>query len=519
MTTKSSTKSPSSSAGSKSLAENKKKPASRSRRRRARGVPGALVAVLLIIAVFFGGLAGFVVANKTNTIQPKLDAANARITELENILTMMGFSEGISNPTDFIFDDTDSSDEAAHLAGETGDEPNILANEDTLAGAMLEETGEEIVVAEFNGGTLLSSEVIGPYNDQIATEAFGYGNTEIDAGETLMMVMENLVADKICYLKAESLGLTTLTDADKQAILESCEYDYKEQADFYRDSVDLTGMTAEEADAAVAAYLQDEIGISMESMVEEATLAYWRAKLFAEVTKDVTVAPEEIQSAYDALLADQQKRFSEYPDDYEFAIMSGETIAYNLEDYRYIKHILLTFDDPEVATKVEDLYYQISELDPASDMEKISALQTELNGYYTDLDAQAEAIVAELNGGADFDALIAQYGEDEAMDYEPVKSTGYIISSTSVNQFSEDFIEACMMLQNVGDVSVPVHSVGGVHIIKYLGDTVPGAVPIDSIRSILEAEVLAEKQDSAYVEQEAQWIAEAAPKYYPENLQ
>ena len=516
MATKSSSKSSGRSAANRDNTENRKKPASR--RRRRRGVPGALVAVLLI-AIFFGGLVGFVVANKTNTYRAQLDTANARITELENILTMMGFSEGVSNPSDFIFDDSDDSDEAADLSGETADDSSVLWNEDGLVSGMLEETGEEIIVAEFNGGSLLSSEVISPYNDQLATEAFGFGDAEVDASETLLMVMENLVADKICYLKAEQMGLTTLTEADTQAIQASCEADFKEQMDFYRDSVDLTGMTDEEAEAAVITYLQDEIGISLEDMVEEATVAYWRSKLFDEVTKDVTVTPEEVQAAYDALLADQQQRFAEYPDDYEFAIMSGETIAYNLDGYRYIKHIQLAFDDPEVATTVEDLYYQISELDPTADFEQITALQTELNGYYAELDAQAETIVAELGAGADFDALIAKYGDDEAMDYEPVKTTGYIVSSTSVNQFSEEFIEACMMLENAGDVSVPIHSAGGVHIIKYIGDTVPGAVSLDSIRSILEAEVLAEKQDEVYVEQEAQWILEADPKYYPENLQ
>lgn len=497
---------------------NQKKPASRSRRR-PRGVPTALVAALLVVAIFFGGLVGFVVANKTNSYRAKLETANARITELENILTMMGFSEGVSDPGDFIFDDSGTDDEQYDLSGDTVDDSSVLWNEDGFVSGMLEETGEEVVVAEFNGGQLLSSEVIAPYNDQLATEAFGYGDTDVDAAETLQTVMENLVADKICYLKAEELGLTTLTAEDDQAIAESCEADFKEQKDFYRDSVNTTGMTDEDADAAVVAYLQDEIGISLESMIEEATQAYWRTKLFNEVTKDVTVTDEEVQAAYDSLLADQKVRFAEYPDDYEFAIMSGETIAYNLEGYRYVKHILLSFDDPEVATQVEDLYYQISELDPATDFEQITALQEELNGYYTELDAQAETIIAELNAGADFDALIEKYGEDEAAEYEPVKSVGYTVSAASVNQFSDDFIEGCMMLEKVGDVSVPIHSVGGVHIIKYVGDVVPGEVALDSIRSTIESEVLSDKQDSAYVEQEAQWITAADAKYYPERLQ
>lgn len=504
----------------KASSPKKKSPqqASRPRRRRPRGVPAALVAALLIIALFFGGLFGFIVANRTNTYRAQLATAQERIGELENILTMMGFSEGVSNPTDFVFDDTDTSDELGDLSGKVADDTSVLWNEDGLASSMLEDSGEAVVVAEFNGGQLLSSEVIEPYNDQLATEAFGFGDASADASETLQLVMENLVADKIALVKAESLGLTTISAEDEAAIAASMQEFYNEQKDFYRDSVNTAGMSPEEADAAVDAYLRDEIGITVDSLIAEEREIYWRTKLFNEVTKDIAATPEEVQASYDALLADQKQRFAEYPDDYEFAIMSGETLAYNLEGYRYVKHILLTFDDPAVATQVEDLYFQISELDPSADFEKITALQQQLDAFYADLDAEAETVIAELNAGADFDALIEKYGDDEGMHYEPTKSTGYSVSADSLN-YTPDFVEGCMMLENIGDVSVPVHTVSGVHIIKYVGDVAPGEVPIDSIRATLEAEVLADKQEAFYVEQAAQWIIEAAPQYYPERLQ
>lgn len=503
-------------------APNKKKsaqPSGKGRRRRSRGVPSALVAALLIIAIFFGGLLGFVVANKTNSYREQLTAAQERITELENLLTMMGFSEGVSDPDDFVFDDTDGSDELGDLSGDTADDGSVLWNEDGFVSGMLQENGEAVVVAEFNGGELLSTEVIEPYNDQLATEAFGFGDASEDSADTLQTVMQTLVADKICLLKAEELGLTALTEADNAAIAEEMQAYYDEQKDFYRDSVDTTGMTDAEADAAVDEYLKTEIGVTLEDLIAEETENYWYTKLFNEVTRDVVTTDEEVQAAYDALLADQKTRFAEYPDDYEFAIMSGETIAYNLEGYRNVKHILLTFDDPEVATQVEDLYYQISELDPEADFEQITALQEQLNAFYTDLDAEAGTIIAELSAGADFDALIEKYGEDEGMDYEPTKTVGYTVSASSVNQFTPEFVEACMMLENIGDVSTPIHTVGGVHIIKYVGDVTPGEVPLDSIRATLEAEVLADKQEAAYVDLEAQWIAEADVKYYPERLQ
>lgn len=499
---------------------NKKKPsqASRPRKRRSRGVPTALVAALLVIALFFGGLAGFVVANKTNTYREQLASANERVTELENILTMMGFSED-TDPTSFVFDDSDNSDEIGDLSGSTGDDGSVLWNEDGFISGLLADTGEPVIVAEFNGGELLSSEVVEPYNEQYANEAFGFNDAEENSSDTLQSVMEMLVADKICRLKAEELGLTELTAEDEAAIRAEEEEYFQEQKDFFRDSVDTSGMTAEEADAAVTQYLETEVGITLDDLIASESEDYWYTKLFNEVTKDVTATDEEIQASYDALLADQQQRFAEYPDEYEFAIMNGETLVYNLEGYRYVKHILLTFDDPETATAVEDLYYQISELDPETDFDQISQLQQQLDPYYTDLKAKAEEVLAELQAGADFDELVEKYGEDEGMKYEPTKSEGYRVSAESNTLFSSEFIEGCMMLENPGDVSTPVCSVGGVHIIQYVGDVTPGAVPLESVRDTIEAEVLADKQESSFVEQEAQWIAAADVKYYPERLQ
>lgn len=494
----------------------KRTDAKRNRRRRAPGVPAALVAGLLVIALFFGGLMGFVAANKTNTYRSQLAAAQEEIVSLRNTLTMLGFSD-TSNLGDFAFDDSGTADEFGDLSGAGADDGNgVLWNGDGLAGGMMEDGGEPVVVAEFNGGELLSSEVVEPYNDEIASQAFGFADASSDSAQILQSVMENLVADKIARKKAEELGLTELTAEDTAAIEASMQASFDEQKALYKTSVDTTGMTAEQADEAVTKYMEQEIGLTLSGLIEAEKTNYWREKLFNEVTKDVTATDEEIQASYDDLLASQTQLFTESPDDYEFAIMSGEIITYNLEGYRRVKHILLTFDNPDDADKAEALMEQIALLDPAADGEQIAALQEELDALYAALDQEAEGILAELEAGADFDDLIAKYGEDDNVE---ANSKGYYVSANSTNQFTGDFVEGCMMLENIGDVSVPVHSVSGVHIIKYVGDVTPGAVPLADLRGEIEAEVLADKRESDFVDQEAQWITDADVKYYPERLQ
>ena len=199
--------------------------------------------------------------------------------------------------------------------------------------------------------------------------------------------------------------------------------------------------------------------------------------------------------------------------------MTGQPVVYNLEGYRRVKHILLTFDSSETASKVYDLTEQIAALNPETDLDKITELQTQLDALYADLETRAAAIEQELADGADFDELIAKYGQDEGMDYEPAKSQGYYISSDSAQQYSADFVEGCMMLESVGQISTPIRSTSGVHIIKYIGDVPAGEVPLSDVRDALTSEVLAQKQDEYYSAQEAQWLSSANPHYYPERLQ
>lgn len=76
------------------------------KRRRKKGVPTLLVIVLLVIAIIMGGLAGFAIARQTDSSCEQLQAANAKIMELENTLTLIGFSTETDDAKQWIFDDT-----------------------------------------------------------------------------------------------------------------------------------------------------------------------------------------------------------------------------------------------------------------------------------------------------------------------------------------------------------------------------------------------------------------------------
>lgn len=507
-------------------AENEKKavaPASKAgakkRRRRARGVPAALTAVLVVCALFLGGLFGFAAANRTNTYRQQLETANARISELENTMTLIGFSGESDGADQWVFDDTGIEDEFNDMTGATPDNGDAFWGDEGLQSGMLDlGDSEPVVVAEFNGGTVMSNEVVEPYNNALAMQVFSYSDADDVSGDVLDQVLGELVADKVLYQHAQELGLTDLSDEDRNEIQLTAQETYDQQREFYRSSVDTAGMTSEEADAAVDAYMKDEVGITLEGLVEENTKDYWIQKLYAKVCESVTVTDEALQAAYDSLLASQKELFEGSSEEYEYAALVGEPIAYNLPGYRRVRHILLSFDSTETEEQATSLTEQIAQLDPEKDAEQIAALQAQLDALYTDLDAKAQEILDQLAAGTSFDDLLEQYGQDEAMMFEPTKTTGYYISNSST-QWASEFVEGCMMLEEPGQISTPIHTVSGVHLIEYVADVPAGEVPLSEIRDALSEQVLEDLQEAAYDEQIAQWIADADAKYYPERLQ
>ena len=182
------------------------------------------------------------------------------------------------------------------------------------------------------------------------------------------------------------------------------------------------------------------------------------------------------------------------------------------------KPILLTFDDTVTAAQAQELSNQIAELNAETDFDQITALQEQLDALYTDLDAEAEAIIEQINSGADFETLMAQYNEDSGANYEPVRTQGYY-DSANTTQYAPDFVEASMMLEQPGQVSTPIHTVDGVHIILYVADVTPGEVSLEDAREAVTEDVLEEKRQTYYDEQVAQWVADANPQYYPDRMQ
>lgn len=496
-----------------------RRPAARGKRRRNGGVPVMLVIILIIIALLMGGLAGFAVARKTNPYVHELQDAKDRVTELENTLTLIGYPVGEDvDPEEWQYDRTANDSALADLSGESwdddedsvwDDDEDSAWGEDSLLNGTLSEDGEPVVVAEFDGGELLSSEVIPAYNDQLTTQIFAGHSADEVAEETLNRVLEELAGDKIIATRARELGLTELTQEDLAQIEAQATETYEQQLADYIAFVggDLDRDTA-------AQQLSEESGVTLEGITEQLKQSWWSQKYYDYIVKDVAVTDDEVQACYDALLAQQEELFAATPEDFEYAHQMGQTIVWRPEGYRAVRDILIPFASEEDSRKAAEL---LDQLELEGDEQARADAQSQLDALYAPLEKTAAEAQKKLEDGAAFTDLMDEYGCDEELKSEPMRSQGHYITDTSFLH-SAEYVEGSMMLEQPGQVSSPLRSAQGVHLVQYIGDVTPGAIALDDVRDAVTKDALAQKQADYYSQQRQALLAAANVKYYPERL-
>ncbi len=375
---------------------------------------------------------------------------------------------------------------------------------------------EPVVVAEYGDGKqVMSDEVMEAYNEELNVHILS-GSSEEEVADTLLNdVLRSAVSARVEEEHAKELGLYELSEEDRAEIEAEAREDYEEYVQFYRDSeLDAEGMSEEEAEAAAREQLLESDGVSYESIVAQLEEGRWAQKLFDHVTGDVTVDDAAVQAAYDARVAEQEKSFNDYPDDYEFSQWNGDLVLYNLPGYRAVKMLLLGFDDEESAMTAYALNDELGLLDAGIDE---AERQAALDECYAGPEARAQEALAQLRGGASMDELILSIGEDEGMKDDRRRAQGYYISEDSSQP--EELVAAAMALENVGDYTEPIRVEDGVCILQYIGDVAQGPVPLDQVRDELREEVLTEARNNAYNAQVRAWVEEAHPTYYPERMQ
>ena len=308
-----------------------------------------------------------------------------------------------------------------------------------------------------------------------------------------------------------------------------------------------------EWDSIVSSYMQGMYGITDESSEEDKTAAradtlsyieanygYTEESYIAEVLEnmplnnaynaiidelkasrpDLTATEEEILAAYNDTVNEEMEYIGNDAGMYEmYQNYYGYTFHYIPEGYRGVTHILLKVDQElldnwtNLSARLEESHEETESTgeseEPAETEEPVTEEMVEA-ARQAILDSQKEtldAINAKLESGVSFEDLIAEYGTDPGMQDENNLKNGYSIHPDSII-YDADFTQAAAALEKVGDISDPVISQFGIHILYYLRDIPAGPLDMsDEEKESLRTEIESERISLAFSEYYDQWLA------------
>ena len=405
------------------------------------------------------------------------------------------------------------------------------------------------VVASYDGGEITAGEVMGDFNNYYNEMAymyyyyFGYDVTQ----EDIDMIMEDTLTERV---RAEVVSAKfdenyTLTEEEIASMEEEVQLTYDENL---ASAIESAEGDRDDQKQEYARVILREYGMDYDSIYNSALLNTKTTRMEEILREEISdVTEEELRAVYEEKVTEQMDYYTD-GSSLESA-MSGtdEIVCWMPEGYRTVKHILVTPDETTAtaySSALSNLADAQSELEMLQD-ELIAAndddlaegertpeeIQTEidaLNAGMGDLQLAAttgeqlmllsvsdttDEIYARLQAGEDFEALIAEYGQDPGMQNEPTMSRGYYVSEASV-QWEENFRDAAMQLANVGDYTTrPVASGSGVHIIQYTADVPAGEVAFETVREDLRAEALESARDAHAEETIAAWVEAVNASY------
>ena len=356
------------------------------------------------------------------------------------------------------------------------------------------------IAAEFDGGVVTVGEAMEEYKMLSSYYEMLDMDSEDYAEDAKMTVLSGLVENKLLALKAEELGLTEMSDAEREEIEAQAAADYEENVSYYMTFRTEEGKSEADARAETVAYLA-ESGYTLEGAVEEAVQNAWQQRLYDYVTADLSVDEAQLREFYEEQLNNAELTYTADFGEYEMDVEAGRAVVWNPEGVRRVQSILIPFDADQ---SIE--YLTISAAIDEGDNSRSAELET----LYTALEPAAQQVLDRLNAGESFEALMAEYES-----YGP--SEGSCVSDESV-LYGDAFRDAAMALAKIGDISGSVRTDGSLCILRYAGDVTPGPVPYEQVAQSLQEGYEEELKLSQYNAAVVQWVNDANVKYYTDKL-
>ena len=322
-------------------------------------------------------------------------------------------------------------------------------------------------------------------------------------------LLEDIVRIEVIEAELEALGYYQLTQAEDAEI--------KAQVQTILDnalSSKMNEMYAElgdnytEAQYARAASKYTKLSLEEYGYTEDYIKEFYiynlvEAKAKAELV-NLSITDDEVKALFDERVQQDKEAFSDLQVYEYLTTQQGYAPYYIPEGLRKVRHILIAFDD-ETISQIQNL--RNSGSDDAADEMRSAAHEGILD--------RANEVLTQLNDKTlSFDDAIAQYNDDPGMQTNP---QGYEMSLESVG-YVQEFTDAGMALENIGDISGLVATDFGYHIMEYYMDVESGPISFDQVESYLKDELLETKNEDGWNALVEEWLAKHEIEYFNENL-
>lgn len=391
--------------------------------------------------------------------------------------------------------------------------------------AMAETTAED-VLATVNGAAVTRAEYEACLAQlQNAYSSYGYDVTDETIAAVLQQfAMETAVEYELLDAVILENGLQ-LTDEELADTAQAAREDWQYQIDEIIAEYESYGMVDPADEASYAAVLLqilstlESVGYTEESYIAEAQKYAAYDKAYEWIVSDVTVTEDEVRARYDELVdadriayANDVTAYESLLEYNEMYLMLGMTdyyveLYYTPEGYRNVIHILLEADEAALAA------YTAAQENPEATADEIEAARL---AVLASVQPTIDEINQKLAEGVSFAELIPLYTADPGMADAASIAAGYEVHAQST-KWVIPFRDAAFTVENPGDVTAPVVTDFGVHILQYVADIPGGAKPYtDDVRALLTEELLLSRQSTRYTEVMQGMLTEAEIVYAAE---
>ena len=428
-------------------------------------------------------------------------------------------------------------------------------------------------IIEYDGGVVTLDAI----NEQYAVVAAQYQQYGLDLaayGYDIQMkqsIADQLLNDAVLAAAGQRLELDQLDESVESDLAEQAASVYENYITSVQPSLAAEGDTDEVARQKAVDYLT-QYGYTTDKILADLRTNYVNDQLYAYATKDSAVDDADVEAEYNALIEEQK---SSYTNDrtYNNDRSGGNTIVYNPEGYRQVKHVLIQFSDEQserhdaIKQRISDLNAELEALNnpeeaaeetaeeteaaeetadetteeapetteeapeateeapeateaPRTEEEinaDLTAAELEMDNLYAELLPTAEEVIEKFNAGTPFADLIAEYNQDPGMQNEPTATIGYAVSTGSTT-WDQAFTDGAMAIEEVGGISEPVFGDYGIHIILYEQDIPAGPVALEEVHSYVVNEALNDKLDADYAACVDEWTLALNPSYHYDRI-